>query len=131
MAYRWIEHTSELELELEAVAEEGIFEAGFDAMRELMATDDAGRLVEVPVELTERDRPALLADWLGELAFLGETRALVPEELVHLELEEDGMRATVRGREGTPPHLVKSATYHRLMFERANGTWAARVVLDV
>jgi SHS2 domain-containing protein len=131
MAYRWVEHIGELELELEAPSELGVFEAGFEAMRELLSDGEAPAPLEVELELPGRDRAALVADWLGELAFLGETLGLVPERLVELELERDCLRATVRGWEGNPPHLVKGATYHRLCFERAGPAWRARVVLDV
>jgi SHS2 domain-containing protein len=131
MPYRWIEHTGELELELEASSERGVFEAGFEAMRELMSGGGEPGRLEIPIELAGSDRAALVADWLGELAFLGETRGLVPERLAAFELGEDGLRAMVRGRRGRPPHLVKGATYHRLQFEPVADGWRARVVLDV
>ena len=131
MPFRWIEHTGELELELEAATERGIFEAGFHAMRELMSSNRSRERIEVAVALTGGDRAALLADWLGELAFLGETRGLVPDRLASLDLTDEGVSAVVEGRAGNPPHLVKGATYHRLRFERAGNGWRARVVLDV
>jgi SHS2 domain-containing protein len=131
MRYRWVEHTGELEVELEAESERGVFEAGFEAMRELLAGGEAPERLEVGIELPGGDRAVLLADWLGELAFLGETRGLVPERLAELELTEDGLSARVEGSEDDPPHLVKAATYHRLRLERVDGVWRARVVLDV
>lgn len=131
MPYRWIEHTGELELELEASSARGIFEAGFKAMRELMSDGEGGRRLEVPVRVVGTDRAALLADWLGELAFLGEARGLIPDRLSMLELDEGGLRGAVQGRQGDPPHLVKGATYHRLRFEPVGEGWRARVVLDV
>jgi SHS2 domain-containing protein len=131
VSYRWIEHTGELEVELQASSERGVFEAAFEAMRELMSGDEAAQRLEIPVEVAGRDRAALVADWLAELAFLGETRGLVPDRLSLLELEENGLRAMVQGWEGTPPHLVKGATYHRLCFARVGEGWRARVVLDV
>ena len=131
MPFRWSEHTGELELELGAATEPGIFEAGFQAMRELMSGDRSQDRNEVPLALTGGDRAALLPDWLGELAFLGETRGLVPDRLVSLDLRDDGLSAVVQGSAGNPPHLVKGATYHRLRFERTEEGWRARVVLDV
>jgi SHS2 domain-containing protein len=129
--FRWIEHTGELELELEAASEQGIFETGFHAMRELIQSDQSRERLEVPVTLTGSDRAALLADWLGELAFLAETRGLVPERLTSLTLTNDGLSAVVQGAAGNPPHLVKGVTYHRLHFERTADGWRARAVLDV
>jgi protein archease len=131
MAHRWVEHTGELEVELEAASEAGVFEAGFEAMRELMSGEASQQRLEIPVELTGRDRAALIADWLAELAFLGESRSLIPDRLDRLELGHDGLRAMVQGWEGATPHLVKGATYHRLCFESAGAGWRARVVLDV
>jgi SHS2 domain-containing protein len=131
VSFRWIEHTGELELELEAASERGIFEAGFLAMRELMSSTESPERIEAPVALTGEDRAVLLADWLGEVAFLGETRGLVPTDLASFELTADGLTAVVEGSAGDPPHLVKGATYHRLGFERTEAGWHARVVLDV
>jgi SHS2 domain-containing protein len=127
-----VEHTGELEVEIEAATVRGLFEEGFEAMRELLGGEGAGspeRRRQVAIEAP--DRAALLAEWLAELAFLAETEGLVPGRLVSLELGEDGLSAVVEGSEGSPPHLVKAATYHRLSLERAAKGWRATVVLDV
>jgi SHS2 domain-containing protein len=131
--HRWVEHTGELEIEIEAATEREVFEQGFEAMRELLEGDEDERAAAEPlsVSLTASDRAALLADWLAELAFLAESEGFVPEQLASLELGERDLRAVVHGRRGDPPHLVKAATYHRLTFERAAGGWRAGVVLDV
>jgi SHS2 domain-containing protein len=126
-----VEHTGELELQLEAGSEQGVFEQGFEAMRELLAAGPAGPAEVREIELRAPDRAALLADWLAELAFLSETAGFVPERLVSLELAGEGLRARVEGRGGEAPHLVKGVTYHRLALERADGGWRATVVLDV
>jgi SHS2 domain-containing protein len=131
VTYRWIEHTGELELELAAATERGIFESGFEAMCNLLSNGESPERLEISVQVEGRDRAALLADWLGELAFLAETRGLTPDRLSLLELDEGGLRAMVQGWEGAPPHLVKGATYHRLSFAPADAGWRARVVLDV
>jgi SHS2 domain-containing protein len=131
MPYRWVEHTGELELEIEAADEEAVFREGFEAMRELLDADAGGEPLARKVELAGRDRAALLADWLAELAILGETEGLVPERISELELDSGGLRATVEGHADSPAHLVKGATYHRLAFEPSGQGWFARVVLDV
>jgi SHS2 domain-containing protein len=71
------------------------------------------------------------AAWLEELVFLAETEGFVPETLESLELGELELRARIRGWPGEAPHLVKAVTYHRLELGRSNGSWRARVVLDV
>ena len=130
--YRWVEHTGELEVEIVAPTEQAVFEQGFEAMRELLAEGDgAAPAPTQSISIMARDRAALLADWLAELAFLAESEGLLPDRLASLELGERDLRAVVEGRRGRPPHLVKAATYHRLSLERAGDGWRATVVLDV
>jgi len=128
-----VEHTGELEVEIEAPTERGVFEDGFAAMRELLggAGSAGSPRRRRDISIAAPDRAALLAEWLAELAFIAESEGLVPERLESLALGEDGLTAVVIGSEGNPPHLVKAATYHRLALERRESGWRATVVLDV
>lgn len=132
--YRWVEHTSELELEIEAETEQAVYGEALAALAELFDEGDDGGAApaatrEIAVEAPERAR--LLAAFLGELAFLAETERFVPETLVRLSADGRRLRATVRGRAGDPRRLVKAVTYHRLRFEAAGAGWRATAVLDV
>lgn len=130
--YRWIEHTSEVELRVDADAPEAVVREALTAVSELLGEADPEEpSVSESIDLEAGDRPALLAAWLEELAFLAETRGLICEDVLELELGEDRLRATMGARPGTPRHLVKSVTYHRLRFERSDAGWVATVVLDV
>jgi len=130
MTYRFVEHVGEVELELEAPTEAGIFEAALGAFADLVG-GDGGEPARHQVVLAGGDRALLLVDWLGELVFLAEVEQFVPERLEALELEADGLRATVAGRRGEPRHLVKAVTLNGLRFEPREGGWHAHVVLDV
>jgi SHS2 domain-containing protein len=133
---RFVEHTAELELELESDTAEGVLEEALLAFAELAGSDGSepgeapGEAVERPIDLEARDLPSLLAAWLDELVFLSETEGLVPGSA---DLRLDGLRLTgvVRGRRGEPRPLVKAVTLHRLRFGRRDGAWRGRVVLDV
>lgn len=134
--YRFVDHTGELELELEADSAEGVFEEALrafgDLLREHAPEEGEGAdATEAEVDVHAPDRATLLAEWLGELAYLAETQGFVPDRAGDLELGEQDLHARVEGRAGSPPHLVKAVTYHRLVFERADGAWRARVVFDV
>jgi SHS2 domain-containing protein len=132
--YRWVEHTGELEVEIEAENETEVFEQGFEAMRDLLRSEEAAPSAageRMRVSLTARDRPALLADWLSELAFLAESAGFVPERVAAIELDGNRLTAELLGVRGDPPHLVKAATYHRLALEPGGSGWRATVVLDV
>jgi SHS2 domain-containing protein len=129
--YRWIEHTGELELSIEAPTEAEVFVDGLGALAELLGEEGGGGHARHEISLAAADRAVLLADWLEELVFLAETEDLVPERVERLELGDASLRAVVEGRRGGPPHLVKAVTHHGLEFRRANGRWRARAVLDV
>ena len=128
--YRWVDHTAEVEFEIEADSEREVFADALVALADLLGTAGEGNELRA-IELNAADRPALLAAWLEELVFLAETEGFEPLRLEALELDDDSLRATVRGRLGEPPHLVKAVTYHRLAFAPAASGYSARVVLDV
>jgi SHS2 domain-containing protein len=126
---RFVDHTSELELELEAESAEGVLSEALEAFGEL-AGSGTGEIVERDVELEASDLPALLATWLDELLYLADSERLLPESA---ELTVFGTRLSgrVRLREGEARPLVKAVTLHRLRFRPENGVWRGRVVLDV
>jgi SHS2 domain-containing protein len=127
--FRFVEHTAELEVELEADAPEGVLEEARRAFAEL-AGIGSGEIVECPIAIESSDLPALLAAWLDELVFLADTQRVVAESA---EISMDGPSVTgvVRGRRGEPRPVVKAVTLHRLQFRPENGIWRGRVVLDV
>jgi len=130
--YRWLSHTGEASLEIEASTPEDVFREALEALRELLDdTHSGGEPLTRVVAVEARDRPALLADWLAELAFLAETEGFVAERIEALDLEDLRLRARVGGRSGNPPHLVKAVTYHGLTLAPHGAGWRATVVLDV
>jgi SHS2 domain-containing protein len=133
MSYGWAEHVGELELWVEAPDERGVFAEALRALADVLGDGDApdGERAWRDVVAEGEDRAVLLAAWLEELNFLAETEGFAPETAEDLALEPGRVRARVGGRLGSPPHLVKAVTYHRLAFERAGDGWRAVTVLDV
>jgi SHS2 domain-containing protein len=130
--YRWVDHTAEVELEIEAASEREVLEAAMIALAELLGIDEArAGDARRAIALRVGDRPALLAAWIEELAFLAESDGFVATEIVELDLQAGELTATVAGVLGEPPPLVKAVTYHRLAFEPSGAGYVARVILDV
>lgn len=129
--FRWVEHTAELELEIEAPSQRAVFDEALRAFAGLVR-DGEGRPLERELEV-EADEPALLlVEWLSELVYLSEAEQFVPERIASLELGEGRLRATIEGHRGEPRQLVKGVTLHRLELRPDGDTgWRARVVLDV
>jgi SHS2 domain-containing protein len=130
VSYRWVDHTAEVELEIDAADEREVFEEAARALAELLGIDGWGDAVRT-VSVEAGDRPALLAAWIEELAFLAESEGFVATRIVSIDVSERSVRATVAGVLGEPPPLVKAVTYHRLAFEPNGRRYMARVVLDV
>ena len=128
--YRWVDHTAEVELEIEAGGEREVLEEALRALAELLGIEGSGDVARA-VTVEAADRPALLAGWIEELAFLAETEGFVATRLVDVDMQSHGLHATVAGVLGEPPPLVKAVTYHRLAFEPSGERYVARVVLDV
>jgi len=130
MLYRWIDHTSELELRIEAPTEEDVFADALAAFAEL-AGRSAGSDDRRTIELEADERGLLLVDWLNELVYLADSDGFEPAALEELRLGDGRLSATVAGRRGRPRPLVKAVSLHGLRYTREDDGWQARVVLDV
>jgi SHS2 domain-containing protein len=132
VSYGWAEHVGELELWVEAPTCEEVFVDALRALADVLGEGPANGAAERrDLELPGDELRVLLADWLGELAFLAETEGFVPAGVDHMVLAPGGLHARVSGTVRNPPHLVKAVTYHRLAFEPHDGGWRAVAVLDV
>ena len=129
--YQWVEHTSELELEIEPATEPAVFLEALNAFAELVADEQSADSEQRELGVRGDDRESLLVAWLDELAFLAETEGFVPQRVAEFDLSEGLLRATVSGCMGDVRHLVKAVTLHRLLFAPEGNGWRARVVLDV
>jgi SHS2 domain-containing protein len=135
--YRWLDHTAEIELELEAATERELLSDALAALKELLegepdqASSARGPVERRTVQASAGDRPALLAAWLEELLFLSESAGFIPLKVEDLSLDDGALTAIVAGRVGEPRPLVKAVTYHRLQFEPSERGYRARVVFDV
>jgi SHS2 domain-containing protein len=130
--FRWVDHTAELELEIDARTEREVLADALTALAELLTVDDRSwERDERTVHVSASDRPALLAAWLEELVFLAESQGFVATRIEGLELSHNALTAMVTGVLDDPRPVVKAVTYHRLLFEPAGDRYVARVVLDV
>jgi SHS2 domain-containing protein len=135
MPYRWLDHTGELGLQVEAPDEEGVFRDAVAALGEIIDTGDgereSGKREQRRIAVDGRDREALLVECLTETLFHAETENLIPMGLSDVRLLPERLEATLEAKRGRAKPLVKAATYHHLRFERFPGGWRANVVLDV
>jgi len=134
MAYRWMDHTSEVQLEVEAESPAGLATEAGRALGLLMLRGEPAA-VSGParrLEVSAVDRDALLVNWLNEILFVAETEQWVPVEFEVEESSSTHLRIAARGVQvQEPPSSVKAATFHGLRVEEHDGRFRAEVIFDV
>ena len=93
MAYRWVDHTAELELHIDARHRgRRLRGRAAGARASCCATATAARSASRSTwTLGASDRATLLARWLDELVFLAETEDLVPDARRPARPDADGL----------------------------------------
>jgi len=132
--HRWVDHTSEVELEVWAPDFAGVLAEAARALAGLLLRNRDAEPEGEPrvLEVESHDREALLVDWLNEVLFVAETRMWVP---VRFEvLDASATHARVRTW-GVPvdeaPSMVKAATFHGLEVREGADGCEAEVIFDV
>ena len=137
-AYREIEHTADLGLELEAPDLEAAFEQAAASMFDLMCDlDTVGAGVSRTVRVTSRkdDLEDLLVRWLTELLYVFAAERLLLSQFEVRRLEDGILEADVAGEQFDPTcHAskseIKAVTYHDLAVDQTDGGWLVRVIFD-
>jgi len=138
--YAFFDHTGDVGVDVQAATLEQLFAEAASALTEIL-TDPAlvASRVSTKVGLSSPEIDLLMVDWLNELLYLFETRAmLVRSASVALvrDGEEHRLDATIEGEPFDPLRhpikvTVKAVTYHALEVREAAGLWRARIVVDV
>jgi SHS2 domain-containing protein len=81
MGYRWVEHTAEVELEIEVPTRERVFIDALRALGELIGDGSLGDAVLGDVAIPGDEPASLLVRWLDELVYRAETENLAPEDV--------------------------------------------------
>jgi SHS2 domain-containing protein len=133
-SHRFVEHTSEVILELRAGSWPALLEEaarGFGEL-ELRGRAAPAAATDRSITLAAADEPALLVDWLNEFVYLAERERWVATDAWVAAADGHAVRATARGVTlDEPPALVKAATLHGLTIRRTDDGVTAAVVLDV
>lgn len=136
MSFEILEHTADVGIRGTGATPEEAFASVAEGLASLMGAWFPGEGEERPVRVEAADREALLAAWVDELLYLHEAGDAVfgsfrVERVGEGELEAVVAVAPRAGRE-LEDVGVKAATFHRLrVAEEPDGTWEARIYLDV
>jgi SHS2 domain-containing protein len=132
--HRWVDHTSEVQLEVGAESLAGLAAEAGRALAILLLRGAPAEPSGSPriLEVSSTDREALLVDWLNEILFVAETGLWIPLELDILDISPHHLRASCRGATVEErPSTVKAATFHGLQVREGEGGLRAEVIFDV
>jgi SHS2 domain-containing protein len=138
--FAFFDHTGDIGVEVRAASLEQLFAEAASAFTEILTEPALVRSrLSAEISLRSPEVDLLMVDWLNELLYLFETRAmLVSSARVTLgrDAAEHRLDATVGGEAFDPARhpikvTVKAVTYHALEVLETTGLWRARIVVDV
>ncbi len=126
--YRFLPHTADIAAELRARSETGLYQAGVDALRELLVgTSPVGATEERPIELRGADPTERLIHFLSDVLYLYDTERFVPARVspsgVYGERFDPGRHTAVRE--------VKAVTHHGAQVRADADGYRTTIVFDV
>lgn len=140
MAHRFIDHTADVAADLDGRTLGELFVSAAQALTDtITAVDRVQPVVTQSVTLEAATMEDLLVDWLNELLYRFEVQEVLFSQAdiaVAPRGDRWSLQATVAGEPFDAARhpsrvLVKSATYHSLRVTHEDGTWRARIVLDI
>lgn len=126
--YRFVPHTADVAVELRARSEMGLYQAGLDALRELLVgSSPVAAAQERPIALRGTDPTERLIHFLADVLYLYDTERFLPGRVSPEGIEGEGFdparHAAVRE--------VKAVTHHGARVVRDDAGYRATIVFDV
>ena len=136
--YEFFEHTADIGVHVAGRTLQELFtdaaRAVYETLGDLQKTEDKRQKT---VELRAESREDLLHDWLTELLYEVEANHVLYDEIEFTKLTPPHLVAALHGcsidfARSKTNQEIKAVTYHQLRVEALpDGTWRARVILDV
>ncbi|MEO0136886.1 MAG: archease [candidate division WOR-3 bacterium] len=136
MPYRYLDHTADLGIEVEAPSIEELF---IDTAKAIFETQIDGAILEnkeLTFEISSVSLEELLIEWCRELIYNFSVNGFIPA-VYKVEIKPDyKLKAFLKGDIFTPGRHrikleVKNATYHNLFIQRKDNLYHARIIFDV
>ena len=137
MKYRYLDHTSDLGMEIYGKTLRELFANGayalFDTITDLKAVASSEQR---EVRLKAAQLEDLFLDWLRELLFLFATEFFMAKEVTITGCSDRRIEAEVRGERFDPGRHrikieIKTPTYHMFKIEKSKTGYRAAVIFDV
>lgn len=136
MSYKYINHTADLGIEVEANSIEEVFIDVAKGIFEIQINGKVFKKKELEFKIESNSLEELLIEWCRELIYNFSVKGFIPAEY-RIEITPDyGLKADLKGdifdnKRHKIKLEVKNATYHNLSIQKINDIYKARVIFDV
>jgi SHS2 domain-containing protein len=137
MAYRLLDHTADLRIEVTARDIKHLFSNAASAISDLI-TDSRKIKQSDSLRLTVKgkDLEDLMVNWLREILYLIEAKKFMIRQVTIRKMKEHRIDAAVKGEAFDPQrhplkHEIKAVTYHQIEVKKEPRRWVARVIFDI
>jgi len=137
MRYRYIDHTSDLGVEIFGKDLPELFCNGLFTIFDNILDLDKVEIKETrKIELSSSTLDELLIDWFRELLFLFGTEYFVAKELKQIKIENNKLSAEIAGeifdvKRHKIKIEIKTPTYHMFKINKTDKGYTATVIFDV
>lgn len=133
---RWLPHTADLRLEIQAATQRELFATALVALMRRMVEGTIQSRSRRTLDCQGLDRSSLLVNMLNQAIALFDREGFLVGQVSIDTLSTRHLRVTVAGERYKPYRhrvqiLFKAATYHRLSLARYGKGWRAEVIFDV
>jgi SHS2 domain-containing protein len=133
--YRYLDHTADLGVEIEADTLEALFITAGRAIFETQIRGPVALDREIVFELNAESLEDLFIDWCRELLYRFSVQGFIPHQY-NLAIAGFRLKAVIKGGSFDPAqHAVKleikNPTYHDLKIEKLPDLYRATIVFDV
>lgn len=133
MAYKFIEHRSDIIVEATAKNFVITLQEIAEAMFSQMGSEDANENDKIEINSKAPGRDELVVTFLSDVLAQCEIEQFTPKqiEIKKFNEKENSLTAVITGEEKVPKNIIKAVTYHELRVEETKGKCMIRVLFDI
>ena len=137
MRYKYIDHTSDLGVEIYGKDLQELFANGLFTVFDNILDLNTVEIKETrKIQLSAQTLDELLIDWFRELLFIFATEYFVAKEVKDIKIQNNKLSAEIAGEIfNTKRHRIKieikTPTYHMFKIQKTDNGYTATVIFDV
>ncbi len=135
--YKFIGHTADVRLKIEAGTAQGLFEAAIEGMANLMKKGfcrrKKGRVFEEEISVSSPDMTSLLIDFMAEVLSRSQIKHLIFDRVEFEDFTELHLKAKIFGEKAEAWEKdIKAVTYHEADIKKdKDGNYSTIIVFDI